>query len=125
MQKLVPKEEKPSGSTATTTASGSRRTGNMTVKLLFTENRTDMSVENPPTTYAICTFYLAESEAVSVDSSAGGLLEGMGLDGDTLAPMETDEPTATDPKAKSKLTPAMATRIKQIKPLLSGIISMK
>uniref|UniRef100_A0A667ZXG7 E3 ubiquitin-protein ligase HUWE1 n=1 Tax=Myripristis murdjan TaxID=586833 RepID=A0A667ZXG7_9TELE len=75
MQKLVPKEEKPSGT---------------------------------------------ESEAVSVDSSAGGLLEGMGLDGDSLAPMETDEPTATDPKAKSKLTPAMATRIKQIKPLLSA-----
>uniref|UniRef100_A0A3B4X6E1 E3 ubiquitin-protein ligase HUWE1 n=1 Tax=Seriola lalandi dorsalis TaxID=1841481 RepID=A0A3B4X6E1_SERLL len=74
MQKLVPKEEKPSG----------------------------------------------KSETVSVDSSAGGLLEGMGLDGDTLAPMETDEPTATDPKAKSKLTPAMATRIKQIKPLLSA-----
>lgn len=64
--------------------------------------------------------YQAESEAVSVDSSTSGLLEGMGLDGDTLAPMETDEPTATDPKAKSKLTPAMATRIKQIKPLLSG-----
>uniref|UniRef100_A0A3Q3JUL5 E3 ubiquitin-protein ligase HUWE1 n=1 Tax=Monopterus albus TaxID=43700 RepID=A0A3Q3JUL5_MONAL len=61
-----------------------------------------------------------KSEAVSVDSSAGGLLEGMGLDGDTLAPMETDEPTAADPKAKSKLTPAMATRIKQIKPLLSA-----
>lgn len=57
---------------------------------------------------------------MAVDSSAGGLLEGMGLDGDTLAPMETDEPTAADPKAKSKLTPAMATRIKQIKPLLSG-----
>uniref|UniRef100_A0A4W6F1F5 HECT-type E3 ubiquitin transferase n=1 Tax=Lates calcarifer TaxID=8187 RepID=A0A4W6F1F5_LATCA len=88
MQKLVPKEEKPSGSTAAATASGSRRT--------------------------------ADSEAVTVDSSAGGLLEGMGLDGDTLAPMETDEPTATDPKAKSKLTPAMATRIKQIKPLLSA-----
>uniref|UniRef100_A0A4W6F2N7 HECT-type E3 ubiquitin transferase n=1 Tax=Lates calcarifer TaxID=8187 RepID=A0A4W6F2N7_LATCA len=87
MQKLVPKEEKPSGSTAAATASGSRRT---------------------------------DSEAVTVDSSAGGLLEGMGLDGDTLAPMETDEPTATDPKAKSKLTPAMATRIKQIKPLLSA-----
>lgn len=50
----------------------------------------------------------------------------MGLDGDTLAPMETDEPTVTDPKAKSKLTPAMATRIKQIKPLLSGeLFSMK
>ncbi|XP_056278229.1 E3 ubiquitin-protein ligase HUWE1 isoform X8 [Pseudoliparis swirei] len=88
MQKLVPKEEKPSGSTAATTSSGSRRT--------------------------------AESEAVTVDSTTGGLLEGMGLDGDTLAPMETDEPTATDPKAKSKLTPAMATRIKQIKPLLSA-----
>lgn len=28
MQKLVPKEEKPSGSTSTTTASSSRRTGN-------------------------------------------------------------------------------------------------
>ncbi|XP_029361459.1 E3 ubiquitin-protein ligase HUWE1 isoform X8 [Echeneis naucrates] len=87
MQKLVPKEEKPSGSTAAATASSSRRT---------------------------------ECETVSVDSSAGGLLEGMGLDGDTLAPMETDEPTTTDPKAKSKLTPAMATRIKQIKPLLSA-----
>ena len=55
-----------------------------------------------------------------MDPSAQGLLEGMGLDGDTLAPMETDEPAAADPKAKSKLTPAMATRIKQIKPLLSG-----
>ncbi|XP_038138930.1 E3 ubiquitin-protein ligase HUWE1 isoform X7 [Cyprinodon tularosa] len=90
MQKLVPKEEKPSGMTTTTTtaaASGSRRT---------------------------------ETDAVSVDSAAGGLLEGMCLDGDTLAPMETDEPSATDPKSKSKLTPAMATRIKQIKPLLSA-----
>lgn len=57
---------------------------------------------------------------MGVDPSAQGLLEGMGLDGDSLAPMETDEPTATDPKTKSKLTPAMATRIKQIKPLLSG-----
>ncbi|XP_031421594.1 E3 ubiquitin-protein ligase HUWE1 [Clupea harengus] len=85
MQKLVPKEEKPSGSS---TASSSRRT--------------------------------AEADALGVDPSAQGLLEGMGLDGDTLAPMETDEPTATDPKAKSKLTPAMATRIKQIKPLLSA-----
>uniref|UniRef100_A0A3Q2ZU34 E3 ubiquitin-protein ligase HUWE1 n=1 Tax=Kryptolebias marmoratus TaxID=37003 RepID=A0A3Q2ZU34_KRYMA len=74
MQKLVPKEEKPSGKTDT----------------------------------------------VSVDSAAGGLLEGMCLDGDTLAPMETDEPSTSDPKAKSKLTPAMATRIKQIKPLLSA-----
>ncbi|KAF6724675.1 E3 ubiquitin-protein ligase HUWE1 [Oryzias melastigma] len=84
MQKLVPKEERPSG----TTASGSRRT--------------------------------AETDSVSLDSSGGGLLEGMGLDGDSLAPMETDEPSASDPKTKSKLTPAMATRIKQIKPLLSA-----
>uniref|UniRef100_A0A3Q3W3I7 E3 ubiquitin-protein ligase HUWE1 n=1 Tax=Mola mola TaxID=94237 RepID=A0A3Q3W3I7_MOLML len=88
MQKLVPKEEKPSGSTAVSAAFGSRRT--------------------------------AEPEALSVESPAGGLLEGIGLDGDTLAPMETDEPTATDSKVKSKLTPAMATRIKQIKPLLSA-----
>ncbi|KAM9344280.1 E3 ubiquitin-protein ligase HUWE1 isoform 5-T6 [Pholidichthys leucotaenia] len=87
MQKLVPKEEKPSGSTSATSASSSRR---------------------------------ADSEAASVESSTGGLLEGMGLDGDTLAPMETDEPSTADPKAKSKLTPAMATRIKQIKPLLSA-----
>ncbi|XP_028979803.2 E3 ubiquitin-protein ligase HUWE1 isoform X5 [Esox lucius] len=64
----------------------------------------------------------AEPEVVTVDPSATALLEGMGLDGDTLAPMETDEPPAgtADPKAKSKLTPAMATRIKQIKPLLSA-----
>ncbi|XP_061630934.1 E3 ubiquitin-protein ligase HUWE1 isoform X2 [Phyllopteryx taeniolatus] len=85
MQKLLPKEDKPSSNTASTTTPGSRKT---------------------------------ESEAV--ESSSGGLLEGMGLDGDSLAPMETDEPTSTDPKAKSKLTPAMATRIKQIKPLLSA-----
>uniref|UniRef100_A0A4W4G0E8 E3 ubiquitin-protein ligase HUWE1 n=1 Tax=Electrophorus electricus TaxID=8005 RepID=A0A4W4G0E8_ELEEL len=58
----------------------------------------------------------AESLSVGVDPSAQGLLEGMGLDGDSLAPMETDEPTTADPKAKSKLTPAMATRIKQINP---------
>ncbi|KTG02776.1 hypothetical protein cypCar_00008412, partial [Cyprinus carpio] len=92
MQKLVPKEDKPSSSTA---AAG-RRT----------------ALVSPP----------AETETLSVgvDPSAQGLLEGMGLDGDTLAPMETDEPTATDPKTKSKLTPAMATRIKQIKPLLSA-----
>ncbi|XP_008411846.1 E3 ubiquitin-protein ligase HUWE1 isoform X12 [Poecilia reticulata] len=87
MQKLVPKEEKPSGTSATA-MSGSRRT--------------------------------AETDTVSVDSAAGGLLEGMCLDGDALAPMETDEPSASDPKSKSKLTPAMATRIKQIKPLLSA-----
>lgn len=58
--------------------------------------------------------------AIDPAAATQGLLEGIGLDGDSLAPMETDEPTATDPKAKSKLTPAMATRIKQIKPLLSG-----
>uniref|UniRef100_A0A8C7H3H1 E3 ubiquitin-protein ligase HUWE1 n=1 Tax=Oncorhynchus kisutch TaxID=8019 RepID=A0A8C7H3H1_ONCKI len=77
MQKLVPKEDKPSGT---------------------------------------------DSDTVALDPPATGLLEGMGLDGDTLAPMETDEPTAgtADPKTKSKLTPAMATRIKQIKPLLSA-----
>ncbi|XP_054905360.1 E3 ubiquitin-protein ligase HUWE1 isoform X8 [Poeciliopsis prolifica] len=85
MQKLVPKEEKPSGTSATA-STGSRRT----------------------------------AETDTVDSAAGGLLEGMCLDGDTLAPMETDEPSASDPKSKSKLTPAMATRIKQIKPLLSA-----
>uniref|UniRef100_A0A8V5GUB3 E3 ubiquitin-protein ligase HUWE1 n=1 Tax=Melopsittacus undulatus TaxID=13146 RepID=A0A8V5GUB3_MELUD len=51
---------------------------------------------------------------------AQGLLEGMGLESEALAPMETDEPSATDPKAKAKITPAMAARIKQIKPLLSA-----
>uniref|UniRef100_A0AAV2LYL5 E3 ubiquitin-protein ligase HUWE1 n=1 Tax=Knipowitschia caucasica TaxID=637954 RepID=A0AAV2LYL5_KNICA len=87
MQKLVPKEEKPSSTTTTAMASASKRN---------------------------------EAEALSVDTSAGGLLEGMGLDGDAMAPMETDEPTTSDPKTKSKLSPAMATRIKQIKPLLSA-----
>lgn len=58
--------------------------------------------------------------AGSMEASAQGLLEGIGLDGDTLAPMETDEPSSSDPKGKSKITPAMAARIKQIKPLLSG-----
>lgn len=56
--------------------------------------------------------------AGSMDASTQGLLEGIELDGDTLAPMETDEPS--DSKGKSKITPAMAARIKQIKPLLSG-----
>uniref|UniRef100_A0A803TSC2 E3 ubiquitin-protein ligase HUWE1 n=1 Tax=Anolis carolinensis TaxID=28377 RepID=A0A803TSC2_ANOCA len=56
--------------------------------------------------------------AGTIESSAQGLLEGIGLDGDTLAPMETDEPSSSDPKGKSKITPAMAARIKQIKPLL-------
>uniref|UniRef100_A0A663FIQ8 HECT, UBA and WWE domain containing E3 ubiquitin protein ligase 1 n=1 Tax=Aquila chrysaetos chrysaetos TaxID=223781 RepID=A0A663FIQ8_AQUCH len=39
---------------------------------------------------------------------AQGLLEGMGLESEALAPMETDEPSAADPKAKAKITPAMA-----------------
>ncbi|XP_066470425.1 E3 ubiquitin-protein ligase HUWE1 isoform X2 [Tiliqua scincoides] len=58
--------------------------------------------------------------AGSMEASTQGLLEGIGLDGDTLAPMETDEPSSSDPKGKSKITPAMAARIKQIKPLLSA-----
>lgn len=61
-----------------------------------------------------------DGTAGSMDASTQGLLEGIGLDGDTLAPMETDEPTTSDSKGKSKITPAMAARIKQIKPLLSG-----
>ncbi|NP_001427981.1 E3 ubiquitin-protein ligase HUWE1 isoform X25 [Homo sapiens] len=61
-----------------------------------------------------------DGAAGSMDASTQGLLEGIGLDGDTLAPMETDEPTASDSKGKSKITPAMAARIKQIKPLLSA-----
>ncbi|XP_071076383.1 E3 ubiquitin-protein ligase HUWE1 isoform X8 [Desmodus rotundus] len=61
-----------------------------------------------------------DATAGSMDASTQGLLEGIGLDGDTLAPMETDEPTASDSKGKSKITPAMAARIKQIKPLLSA-----
>uniref|UniRef100_A0A8D1Z6H0 E3 ubiquitin-protein ligase HUWE1 n=1 Tax=Sus scrofa TaxID=9823 RepID=A0A8D1Z6H0_PIG len=60
-----------------------------------------------------------DGTAGSMDASTQGLLEGIGLDGDTLAPMETDEP-ASDSKGKSKITPAMAARIKQIKPLLSA-----
>ncbi|XP_063792488.1 E3 ubiquitin-protein ligase HUWE1 isoform X10 [Pseudophryne corroboree] len=59
-----------------------------------------------------------ESSASSEETT--GLLEGIGLDGDTLAPMETDEPSTSDPKGKPKITPAMAARIKQIKPLLSA-----
>ncbi|XP_037368255.1 E3 ubiquitin-protein ligase HUWE1 isoform X7 [Talpa occidentalis] len=61
-----------------------------------------------------------DGTAGSMDASTQGLLEGIGLDGDALAPMETDEPTASDSKGKSKITPAMAARIKQIKPLLSA-----
>lgn len=68
-------------------------------------------------------FTIADGEqdgtAGSMDASTQGLLEGIELDGDSLAPMETDEPSS-DSKGKSKITPAMAARIKQIKPLLSG-----
>ncbi|XP_075814977.1 E3 ubiquitin-protein ligase HUWE1 isoform X22 [Microtus pennsylvanicus] len=60
-----------------------------------------------------------DGTAGSMDASTQGLLEGIELDGDTLAPMETDEPSS-DSKGKSKITPAMAARIKQIKPLLSA-----
>ncbi|XP_037679708.1 LOW QUALITY PROTEIN: E3 ubiquitin-protein ligase HUWE1-like [Choloepus didactylus] len=61
-----------------------------------------------------------DGTAGSMDASTQGLLEGIGLDGDMLAPMEADEPAASDSKGKSKITPAMAARIKQIKPLLSA-----
>uniref|UniRef100_A0A4X2LQ45 HECT, UBA and WWE domain containing E3 ubiquitin protein ligase 1 n=1 Tax=Vombatus ursinus TaxID=29139 RepID=A0A4X2LQ45_VOMUR len=62
----------------------------------------------------------SDGTTATVEASTQGLLEGIGLDGETLAPMETDEPSASDPKGKSKITPAMAARIKQIKPLLSA-----
>ncbi|KAG8447780.1 hypothetical protein GDO86_015044 [Hymenochirus boettgeri] len=61
-----------------------------------------------------------EIEGTVASEEATGLLEGIGLDGDTLAPMETDEPSTSDPKGKPKITPVMAARIKQIKPLLSA-----
>ncbi|XP_041430845.1 E3 ubiquitin-protein ligase HUWE1-like isoform X3 [Xenopus laevis] len=61
-----------------------------------------------------------EVEGTVASEEATGLLEGIGLDGDTLAPMETDEPNTSDAKVKPKITPAMAARIKQIKPLLSA-----
>lgn len=60
-------------------------------------------------------------ETSAANEETTGLLEGIGLDGDSLAPMETDEPSTSDPKGKPKITPAMAARIKQIKPLLSGL----
>ncbi|GCB69809.1 hypothetical protein scyTo_0012493 [Scyliorhinus torazame] len=90
MQKLVPKEDKPANAATPGTSTGSKRAE-------------------------------AEMDATgsSVESSTQGLLEGISLDGDTLAPMETDEPSTSDTKGKSKITPAMAARIKQIKPLLS------
>ncbi|XP_031465368.1 E3 ubiquitin-protein ligase HUWE1-like [Phasianus colchicus] len=61
-----------------------------------------------------------EAEGPGSEPPAQGLLEGMGLDSEALAPMETDEPSNADPKGKAKITPAMAARIKQIKPLLSA-----
>ncbi|XP_066436802.1 E3 ubiquitin-protein ligase HUWE1 isoform X3 [Eleutherodactylus coqui] len=61
-----------------------------------------------------------EVETSAANEETTGLLEGIGLDGDSLAPMETDEPSTSDPKGKPKITPAMAARIKQIKPLLSA-----
>ncbi|XP_032569605.1 E3 ubiquitin-protein ligase HUWE1 isoform X2 [Chiroxiphia lanceolata] len=91
MQKLVPKEEK-----APSPPQGGRRT--------------EGEAEGPS----------PAGGASSDPPPAQGLLEGMGLEGEALAPMETDEPSATDPKAKAKITPAMAARIKQIKPLLSA-----
>ncbi|XP_069785223.1 E3 ubiquitin-protein ligase HUWE1 isoform X3 [Narcine bancroftii] len=91
MQKLVPKEEKPAATAQPGSVAGLKRSE-------------------------------AEMEATGggVETSAQGLLEGISLDGDTLAPMETDEPSTADAKGKSKITPAMAARIKQIKPLLSA-----
>ncbi|KAM3656124.1 E3 ubiquitin-protein ligase HUWE1-like [Ammospiza maritima maritima] len=92
MQKLVPKEEK----TAPSPPQGGRRA--------------EGEGEGP-----------GPAGGVGSDPPpAQGLLEGMGLEGEPLAPMETDEPSASDPKAKAKITPAMAARIKQIKPLLSA-----
>ncbi|RXM92580.1 E3 ubiquitin-protein ligase HUWE1 [Acipenser ruthenus] len=101
MQKLVPKEEKGAGGSSSGTATGTRKPG-----------------EERQRSAAQC---IASQPALhAVEPPAQGLLEGIVLDGDSLAPMETDEPSAADPKSKSKLTPAMAARIKQIKPLLSA-----
>lgn len=74
----------------------------------------------PSFSVSICAEEESDGTTATVEASAQGLLEGIGLDGDTLARMETDEPSASDPKGKSKITPAMAAQIKQIKPLLSG-----
>eukprot|EP00061_Rhincodon_typus_P014683 g41867.t1 len=90
MQKLVPKEDKPATAATPGTSTGAKRA------------EAEMDAANS-----------------TVEASAQGLLEGISLDGDTLAPMETDEPSTSDAKGKSKITPAMAARIKQIKPLLS------
>ncbi|GAB0202336.1 E3 ubiquitin-protein ligase HUWE1 [Grus japonensis] len=92
MQKLVPKEEKAAPSPP---QGGKRAEG---------------EAEGPG----------AAPAAGSDPPAPQGLLEGMGLESDALAPMETDEPSVADPKAKAKITPAMAARIKQIKPLLSA-----
>ncbi|XP_053908122.1 E3 ubiquitin-protein ligase HUWE1 [Cuculus canorus] len=91
MQKLVPKEERG----APSPPQGGRRT----------EGEAEGAV--PP----------GGSEG---PGGAQGLLEGMGLESEALAPMETDEPGGADAKAKAKISPAMAARIKQIKPLLSA-----
>uniref|UniRef100_S4RXM3 HECT-type E3 ubiquitin transferase n=1 Tax=Petromyzon marinus TaxID=7757 RepID=S4RXM3_PETMA len=79
-----------------------------------------------------------EAEAlVGMESTARGLLEGsvlpLTLEGDPSSPMETEEvgvagcaSAVNDGKAgKSKISPAMAARIKQIKPLLSAKASSK
>nr|DBA13759.1 TPA: hypothetical protein GDO54_017098 [Pyxicephalus adspersus] len=60
-----------------------------------------------------------EVESSADNNQTTGLLEGIGLDGDTLAPMETGEPSASDSMGKPNITHAMAACIKQIKPLLS------
>ncbi|XP_064359499.1 E3 ubiquitin-protein ligase HUWE1 isoform X2 [Dromaius novaehollandiae] len=91
MQKLVPKEEKA----APSPPQGGRRA--------------EGEAEAP-----------GPGAGAGAEPPAQGLLEGMGLDSEALAPMETDEPSAADAKGKAKITPAMAARIKQIKPLLSA-----
>ncbi|XP_036082920.1 E3 ubiquitin-protein ligase HUWE1 isoform X14 [Rousettus aegyptiacus] len=103
MQKLVPKDEK----------SGTTQGGKRSAVTLFSFSKTFKYIWNNLDGEQ-------DAAAGSMDASTQGLLEGIGLDGDTLAPMETDEPTASDSKGKSKITPAMAARIKQIKPLLSA-----
>ncbi|XP_011381734.1 E3 ubiquitin-protein ligase HUWE1 isoform X13 [Pteropus vampyrus] len=103
MQKLVPKDEK----------AGTTQGGKRSAVTLFSFSKTFKYIWNNLDGEQ-------DAAAGSMDASTQGLLEGIGLDGDTLAPMETDEPTASDSKGKSKITPAMAARIKQIKPLLSA-----
>ncbi|XP_071657347.1 E3 ubiquitin-protein ligase HUWE1 isoform X2 [Patagioenas fasciata] len=95
MQKLVPKEEKAAPSPP---QGGKRAEGEVEGSMA---GGAAGGVSDPP-------------------PAQGGLLEGMGLEGEPLAPMETDEPGGADPKVKAKISPAMAARIKQIKPLLSA-----